>query len=49
MLAAARLLRRIDKAVVGLAVDLGAAEDPDEDQSPSTSVSAGVANTRSGS
>ncbi|GAA4922140.1 fusaric acid resistance family protein [Actinomycetospora succinea] len=55
MLTAARLLRRIDQAVVGLAVDLGAAEDPDEDdadgdgQSPSTASSAGVANTRSGS
>jgi len=53
MLAAARLLRRIDQAVVGLAVDLGAAEDPDDDtggdQSPSTAASAGVANTRSGS
>ncbi|MEJ2864533.1 FUSC family protein [Actinomycetospora flava] len=53
MLTAARLLRRIDQAVVGLAVDLGAAEDPDdtdeEGQSPSTASSAGVANTRSGS
>lgn len=49
MLTAARLLRRIDQAVVGLAVDLGAAEDLDDDQSPSTASSAGVANTRSGS
>jgi hypothetical protein len=54
MLAAVRLLRRIDQAVVGLAIDLGAAEDPDDldddgGQSPSTAASAGVANTRSGS
>jgi len=52
MLAVARLLRRIDQAVVGLAIDLGAAEDPDDpgrDQGPSTAASAGVANTRSGS
>ncbi|WP_433784530.1 FUSC family protein [Actinomycetospora sp. CA-101289] len=53
MLAAVRLLRRIDQAVVGLAIDLGAAEDPDDlddgAQSPSTAASAGVANTRSGS
>ncbi|GAA4869614.1 FUSC family protein [Actinomycetospora straminea] len=51
MLTAARLLRRIDQAVVGLAVDLGAAEDDldEEGQSPSTASSAGVANTRSGS
>jgi hypothetical protein len=50
MLAAARLLRRIDQAVVGLAIDLGAADDLDADgQSPSTAASAGVANTRSGS
>jgi uncharacterized membrane protein YccC len=54
MLTAARLLRRIDQAVVGLAVDLGAAEDPDDEpdrdaQAPSTASSAGVANTRSGS
>ncbi|MDD7921379.1 FUSC family protein [Actinomycetospora callitridis] len=52
MLGVARLLRRIDQAVVGLAVDLGAAEDLDSDdgdQSPSTAASAGVANTRSGS
>lgn len=51
MLTAARLLRRIDQAVVGLAVDLGAAEDDldEEAQSPSTASSAGVANTRSGS
>ncbi len=49
MLGVARLLRRIDQAVVGLAIDLGAAEDLDEDQSPSTAASAGVANTRSGS
>ncbi|MEJ2888980.1 FUSC family protein [Actinomycetospora aeridis] len=49
MLTAARLLRRIDQAVVGLAVDLGAAEYPDADQAPSTASSAGVANTRSGS
>ena len=51
MLAAARLLRRIDQAVVGLAIDLGAADDLDdaEGQSPSTAASAGVANTRSGS
>ena len=34
MLGVARLLRRIDQAVVGLAIDLGAAEDLDEDQSP---------------
>jgi hypothetical protein len=60
MLAAARLLRRIDQAVVGLAIDLGAAEDPDDPgrgdgedarggQSPSTAASGGVVNTRSGS
>ena len=49
MLGVARLLRRIDQAVVGLAIDLGAAEDLDDDQSPSTAASAGVANTRSGS
>jgi uncharacterized membrane protein YccC len=49
MLAAVRLLRRIDQAVVGLAIDLGAADDLDDDQSPSTAASAGVANTRSGS
>ncbi|GAA4812153.1 FUSC family protein [Actinomycetospora chlora] len=52
MLAAARLLRRIDQAVVGLAIDLGAADDPDafrDAQSPSTAASGGVANTRSGS
>ena len=50
MLGVARLMRRIDQAVVGLAIDLGAADDPDEeDQSPSTAASAGVANTRSGS
>jgi hypothetical protein len=49
MLTAARLLRRIDQAVVGLAVDLGAAEDDLDDQAPSTASSAGVANTRSGS
>ena len=52
MLGVARLLRRIDQAVVGLAIDLGAAEDldsEDRDQSPSTAASAGVANTRSGS
>ncbi|GAA4842685.1 FUSC family protein [Actinomycetospora corticicola] len=44
-----RLLRRIDQAVVALAVDLGAAADPDEDQSPSSRASAGLVNTRSGS
>ncbi|GLZ45760.1 membrane protein [Actinomycetospora sp. NBRC 106375] len=54
MLTAARLLRRIDQAVVGLAIDLGAAEDPEGDtdgdgQSPSTAASGGVVNTRSGS
>ncbi len=51
MLAAVRLLRRIDQAVVGLAIDLGAADDLDDadGQSPSTAASAGVANTRSGS
>jgi hypothetical protein len=52
LLAAARLLRRIDQAVVGLAIDLGAADDPDVgggDQSPSTAASGGVLNTRSGS
>jgi hypothetical protein len=51
MLAAVRLLRRIDQAVVGLAVDLGAADDLEDadGQSPSTAASAGVANTRSGS
>jgi hypothetical protein len=36
MLTAARLLRRIDQAVVGLAVDLGAAEDPDDDTDDDT-------------
>jgi hypothetical protein len=38
--------------VVGLAIDLGAADDPDafrDAQSPSTAASGGVANTRSGS
>lgn len=52
LLTAARLLRRIDQAVVNLAIDLGAADDPEAgeaDQSPSTASSAGVANTRSGS
>lgn len=57
MLAAARLLRRIDQAVVGLAIDLGAAEDTDDGdedaarrgQSPSTAASGAVVNTRSGS
>ncbi|MCD2186414.1 FUSC family protein [Actinomycetospora soli] len=45
----ARLLRRIDQAVVALAIDLGAAADPDDDQSPSRRASAGLVNTRSGS
>ncbi len=58
MLGAARLLRRIDQAVVGLALDLGAAVDTEEEgaepaglggQSPSTADNAGAANTRSGS
>jgi hypothetical protein len=44
-----RLLRRIDQAVVALAVDLGAAADPDDDQSPSSRASAGLVKTRSGS
>ncbi|WP_018330409.1 FUSC family protein [Actinomycetospora chiangmaiensis] len=44
-----RLLRRIDQAVVALAVDLGAAADPDDDQSPSSRARAGLVNTRSGS
>jgi uncharacterized membrane protein YccC len=51
-LAVSRLLRRIDQAVVALAVDLGAA--PDEEahevrQSPRSRASAGLVNTRSGS
>lgn len=60
LLTATRLLRRIDQAVVGLAVDLGAAHDPEDPESPpddgddggqapSSASSAGVANTRSGS
>ncbi|MFC5065924.1 FUSC family protein [Actinomycetospora atypica] len=45
-----RLLRRIDQAVVSLAVDLGAARDAEaDDQSPSSRASAGLVNTRSGS
>ncbi|WP_230730724.1 FUSC family protein [Actinomycetospora endophytica] len=47
-----RLLRRIDQAVVALAVDLGAARDEEAEevrQSPSTRASAGLVNTRSGS
>ncbi|HEY2221970.1 FUSC family protein [Actinomycetospora sp.] len=47
-----RLLRRIDQAVVALAVDLGAAQDEEAEevrQSPSTRASAGLVNTRSGS
>lgn len=47
-----RLLRRIDQAVVALAVDLGAAADEEADevrQSPSSRASAGLVNTRSGS
>lgn len=45
-----RLLRRIDQAVVSLAVDLGAARDPEaDDQSPSSRASAGLVKTRSGS
>ncbi|MDL5154901.1 FUSC family protein [Actinomycetospora termitidis] len=47
-----RLLRRIDQAVVALAVDLGAARDPDapeDGQSPSSRDRAGLVNTRSGS
>jgi uncharacterized membrane protein YccC len=58
MLGVARLLRRIDQAVVGLALDLGAAVDTEDErrdpaatagQSPSTADNAGAANTRSGS
>lgn len=48
-LVVARLLRRIDQAVVALAVDLGAAADPEDDQSPSSRARAGLVNTRSGS
>ena len=45
-----RLLRRIDQAVVALAVDLGAARDSEtDDQSPSSRASAGLVKTRSGS
>ena len=45
-----RLLRRIDQAVVSLAVDLGAARDSEtDDQSPSSRASAGLVKTRSGS
>ncbi len=47
-----RLLRRIDQAVVALAVDLGAARDEEAQevrQSPSRRASAGLVNTRSGS
>jgi uncharacterized membrane protein YccC len=47
-----RLLRRIDQAVVALAVDLGAAHDEEADevrQSPRSRASAGLVNTRSGS
>jgi hypothetical protein len=49
MLNGARLLRRIDQAVVALAVDLGAAERTETLQDPSNDSSAGLANTRSGS
>jgi hypothetical protein len=47
-----RLLRRIDQAVVALAVDLGAAQDEEAEevrQSPSTRANAGLVKTRSGS
>ena len=47
-----RLLRRIDQAVVALAIDLGAARDEEAEavrQSPSSRASAGLVNTRSGS
>ena len=51
LLTAARLLRRVDQAVVGLAVDLGAADDPAQEpgQDPSSSSSAALTKTRSGS
>jgi uncharacterized membrane protein YccC len=52
LLVVARLLRRIDQAVVALAVDLGAAQDEEAQearQSPSSRASAGLVNTRSGS
>ncbi|HEY2195583.1 MAG TPA: FUSC family protein [Actinomycetospora sp.] len=52
MLVVTRLLRRIDQAVVALAVDLGAAQDEEADQvrqSSSSRASAGLVNTRSGS
>lgn len=52
MLVVTRLLRRIDQAVVALAVDLGAAQDEEADQirhSPSSRASTGLVNTRSGS
>ncbi len=51
-LAVTRLLRRIDQAVVALAIDLGAAQDEEAEevrQSPSSRASAGLVNTRSGS
>jgi uncharacterized membrane protein YgaE (UPF0421/DUF939 family) len=51
-LAVSRLLRRIDQAVVALAVDLGAAQDEEAHevrQSPRSRASAGLVNTRSGS
>ncbi|WP_433800825.1 FUSC family protein [Actinomycetospora sp. CA-084318] len=44
-----RLLRRVDQAVVALAIDLGAAADDEDDQSPSSRARAGLVNTRSGS
>ena len=49
MLNGARLLRRIDQAVVALAVDLGAADQTETLQDPSNDSSAGLAKTRSGS
>jgi hypothetical protein len=52
MLVVTRLLRRIDQAVVALAIDLGAAQDEEADevrQAPSSRASAGLVNTRSGS
>jgi hypothetical protein len=49
LLTVARLLRRIDQAVVALAVDLGAADETETAQDPSSETSAGLANTRSGS
>ncbi len=51
-LAVTRLLRRIDQAVVALAIDLGAAQDEEAEevrQSPSNRASGGLVNTRSGS